>query len=125
MTPEKQAILDAATARPWEVCDDEPLEVVVGKSHYNLHGGYWIAQTQTAANSSLIVIAVNSYEAQSALIERLVKAVRVAEALFAKGHAISRFNWGTSALRAEDIAELNEAPAIFRDALAEAKKVTP
>jgi hypothetical protein len=74
MTPEKQAILDAATPRPWDVCDDEPLEGVVDKSYY-------IAKTQTAANSSLIVIAVNAYEAQSALIERLVKTLHDARNL--------------------------------------------
>ena len=40
--------------------------------------------------------------------------------LFAKGHAISRFDWGGSCLRAQDIRELNELPGKITRALAKA-----
>ncbi len=37
--------------------------------------------------------------------------------LFDDGHALSRFDWGKSFLRAEDIRELNELPGTIREAL--------
>jgi hypothetical protein len=47
----------------------------------------------------------------------LTAAVRVAHALFEKGHAIYAFNWGASALTGEHIRELNETQGKLREAL--------
>jgi hypothetical protein len=44
----------------------------------------------------------------------LISACHSALSLFAEDHAISHFNWAASALRAEDIAELNEVPIKLR-----------
>ena len=67
--------------------------------------------------AELIVRAVNSHQ-------QLVEALKECEALFKAGHAISRFDWGNSALRSQDIQELNELPGKIRAALsaAEGKK---
>lgn len=42
-------------------------------------------------------------------------------ALFDKDHAIDRFDWAKSALRAQDIRELNELPGKIRAALRKAE----
>ena len=47
----------------------------------------------------------------------LESACKLALALFAKDHAIDRFDWGNSCLRAQDIRELNETPLRIREAL--------
>ena len=52
--------------------------------------------------------------------DELVKALKLAHAMFKKGHCLSRFDWGRSALRGEDIAELNEVPLAISAALAAA-----
>lgn len=51
----------------------------------------------------------------------LYKACKLALDLFSEGHALSRFDWGKSHLRAADIRELNELPGIIRAALAKAE----
>lgn len=48
----------------------------------------------------------------------MLEALEAAYKLFAKNHALSRFDWGSSALRAEDIRELNELPLQLRAAIA-------
>jgi hypothetical protein len=53
--------------------------------------------------------------------DTVVAALEASLALFDKGHALSRFNWGESGLRAEDIRELNELPGKIRSALVVAK----
>lgn len=50
----------------------------------------------------------------------MLKALQAAAALFEKGHAISRFDWGKSCLRAEDIRELNELPGQIQAAIQKA-----
>ena len=52
---------------------------------------------------------------------QLLTALKAALALFDKNHALSRFNWGASGLRAEDIRELNELPGTIRAAIAKAE----
>jgi hypothetical protein len=47
-----------------------------------------------------------------------LEALRAALDLFASDHALSRFDWGKSALRAQDIRELNETPLKIRAAIA-------
>lgn len=44
----------------------------------------------------------------------LLAALRLALALFDKGHAIDAFNWGASCLSADNIRELNELPGVLR-----------
>ena len=51
----------------------------------------------------------------------LVSAVKAGLLLFAKDHAIDRFDWGKSGLRAQDIRELNELPGILRAAILKAE----
>lgn len=53
----------------------------------------------------------------------MLKALQAAAALFDKGHALSRFDWGGSCLRAEDIRELNELPGQIREAIQKATGV--
>jgi ribosome biogenesis protein Tsr3 len=53
---------------------------------------------------------------------QMVEALKAALALWDNGHALSRFNWGTSFLRAQDIRELNELPIKLRAAIKAAKK---
>lgn len=55
----------------------------------------------------------------------LMEALELAGNLFAANHAISQFDWSKSALRAEDIRELNEVPLEIRKALANARKLQP
>jgi hypothetical protein len=52
----------------------------------------------------------------------LLSACKCALALFDKDHALSRFDWGASALRAHDIRELNELPKILRTAIQKAER---
>lgn len=52
----------------------------------------------------------------------LLEACKEALALFAKDHAIDRFDWGKSGLRAQDIRELNELPGKLRRAIAKAER---
>ena len=73
-----------------------------------------ISMETAKANAEFIVRAVNSHEA-------LVAACEAALALFTNNHALSRFDWGKSSLRAEDIRELNELPMHLKAALALAK----
>lgn len=47
----------------------------------------------------------------------LLEALKLAGDLFAANHAISQLDWGKSALRAEDIRELNEVPLAIRAAI--------
>ena len=67
MKEEKQSILDAATPRPWEN------DMLAGMPWGNPLREF--TAEESIANWKLALIAVNSYEAQSALIERLVKAL--------------------------------------------------
>lgn len=53
-----------------------------------------------------------------AAAEELLAAAKLTNAMFDKGHAISRFNWRVSPLRAEDIRELNEVPLRLARAIA-------
>jgi hypothetical protein len=62
------------------------------------------------ANGDLIAAAPELYEA-----------LEICLLLFAKDHAIDRFDWGKSGLRAEDIRELNEVPLKIRAAMAKAR----
>lgn len=45
--------------------------------------------------------------------------------LFAKDHAIDRFDWGKSFLRAQDIRELNELPGRIRATIQKAAGLAP
>lgn len=47
----------------------------------------------------------------------LVTAAKNMLKMFERGHAIDHFNWGASALRAEDFRELNELPGQLRKAV--------
>jgi len=51
----------------------------------------------------------------------MLEALKLAYDLFAKDHALSRFNWGASGLRAEDIRELNETPGKILAAIRKAE----
>lgn len=42
--------------------------------------------------------------------------------LFSKDHALDRFHWGHSALRAQDIRELNELPLKLRATIAKMER---
>lgn len=53
--------------------------------------------------------------------QEIIGALKECLALFDKDHAIDRFDWGKSALRAEDIRELNELPGKIRAALRKAE----
>ena len=52
----------------------------------------------------------------------IIDALRDALAMFDKGHCIANFNWGASALTADNIRELNEMPSKLREALREARQ---
>ena len=62
---------------------------------------------------------VSELEKQNA---ELASALEAFCMMFDKNHAISRFNWGASALRAEDIRELNEVPLNAKAILARIRK---
>ena len=53
--------------------------------------------------------------------KRLMEVLIECRALFADGHAISRFNWSESFLRAQDIRELNELPGKIDAAMKETR----
>lgn len=53
------------------------------------------------------------------MTRRTESVLRKCLALFDKGHAIDRFNWGASALTGDNIRELNELPGKIREALEE------
>lgn len=69
------------------------------------------------------LVASESQQIRNASSE-LYEALKKCWALFLPDHAISRFNWGKSALRAEDIRELNELPGLIRAALLKALPVS-
>jgi len=48
---------------------------------------------------------------------RITDTLKDCLSLFQKDHALDRFNWGASALRAQDIRELNELPGKIREAI--------
>ena len=52
---------------------------------------------------------------------RLLEACKLALAMFAKGHALDKFDWAKSALDAAAIEELNETPGKLRQAISEAE----
>lgn len=54
--------------------------------------------------------------------EKLVEACKDALAMFEKGHAIDKFDWGKSVLDASAIRELNETPGKIRAALKAAEE---
>lgn len=60
--------------------------------------------------------------AQGSAIVQAEDALKSALALWDKGHALSQFNWGASALTADGIKELNELPGKIRAALAAIRK---
>ena len=47
----------------------------------------------------------------------LLDACKLALALFAENHALSRFDWGNAAFRVRDIQELNEAHLLLHRAI--------
>ena len=57
-----------------------------------------------------------------ACIPLMLKALESARDLFKKGHALDNFNWAASALRAQDIKELNELPLILAAAIKRVKE---
>ncbi len=67
-------------------------------------------QENQRANANLIAAAPD-----------LLETLKACLALFAKDHALDRFDWGKSALRAEDIRELNELPSAIRRAIFKAE----
>ena len=52
----------------------------------------------------------------------LLEACKAALALFDKDHALAKFDWFDSALRAQDIVELNELPFKLWSAIQQAEK---
>jgi len=54
--------------------------------------------------------------------DELLAACKAALALFSKNHALDRFDWGKSFLRAEDIRELNELPFQLQKAITKASQ---
>lgn len=56
-------------------------------------------------------------------IRVLTEAVMAAAGMFQKGHCLEHFNWGASALTADDIRELNEVPGKLSAALSKTKAV--
>ena len=65
----------------------------------------------------------NRQEANARLIAaapEILEALEACKAIFANGHAIAAFNWGASALSAENICELNEVPGKIHSALKKA-----
>lgn len=58
---------------------------------------------------------------QEVLRKKVIVALEAAVLLFSKGHAISNFDWGSSALSAQDILELNEIPSKLKEGLAAAR----
>jgi hypothetical protein len=50
-------------------------------------------------------------------MDQVLTTLRECLALFDKDHAIDRFNWADSCLRAQDISELNELPAKIRESI--------
>ena len=67
-------------------------------------------EAECKANARLIAAAPELLDALKAML-----------ALFDKNHALSRFDWGESSLRAEDIRELNELPGLAHRAVAKAE----
>jgi hypothetical protein len=59
---------------------------------------------------------------EAEVIDGLVEAVKAGLRLFDKDHALSRFDWRKSFLRAQDVQELNETPIQMQKALDEWKK---
>ena len=57
-----------------------------------------------------------------AAVDDLLEACKEMLEMFDDGHCMSRFDWGKSFLRAEDIRELNEKPLRARSAIAKAEK---
>lgn len=56
-----------------------------------------------------------------AAAKEMYAALEACAALFAEGHAMSRFDWGKAFLRANDIRELNETPLAVAAALRKAR----
>lgn len=56
------------------------------------------------------------------LKQETLEALKAAYALFDKDHALSRFDWGKSFLRAQDIRELNETPLLIGRVIAKLEK---
>jgi hypothetical protein len=55
--------------------------------------------------------------------EFILQVLEEAAALWEDNHALSRFDWGRSGLRAEDIRELNELPGKIHRAIAVAREL--
>lgn len=58
---------------------------------------------------------------QAVLRKKVIEALEASIALFSKGHAIDNFDWAKSALRAQDLLELNELPLKLKEGLAAAR----
>jgi hypothetical protein len=83
-----------------------------------------IEKTQVDITETLDAIlrpASNRILSQDARIGELEKALRGMLGMFDDGHCMTRFDWGKSFLRAEDIRELNEVPIEARRVLKEQK----
>jgi len=68
------------------------------------------AWTETALANARLILAAGE----------LLAACQLALGLFQKDHALDHFDWGKSALRAEDIRELNELALTLREAITKA-----
>lgn len=96
-----------------EVSEEAPYGLIVGRG-----GNDVIAEIQ-GNGQTLQEIMANARLIAAA--PEMLAALELAAALFDNNHAIDRFNWGASGLRAEDIRELNEAPLIIRAAIRKAQ----
>ena len=114
------------TPGPWQISRDKRtifaategagvlirgVEQTIPQIAHIIGNGFGATLQEQEANARLIAAA-----------PELLEAAKAALALFDKNHALSRFNWGTSGLRAEDIRELNELPGRIHAAIGKAEQ---
>ena len=77
----------------------------------------WSVHSDTAT-ATIVIKPCALHDAAPAMLATLKHCL----AFFAKDHALDHFNWGMSALRAEDIRELNELPLEIQATIAKAER---
>lgn len=76
----------------------------------------------TYTSSASSIYTKHAYTERKEVPDMVLDALEAALALHSKDHALDRFDWGKSFLRAEDIQELNELPGQITKAIAEQKR---
>ena len=84
-------------------------------------GGPSACLSNAVETKQIIQRAIVDAEIQPDLRVEMLETLKHCLELFGEGHALSRFNWGASFLRAEDIRELNELPGAIADVIKRAE----